>query len=114
MLVIGSALALGLRLAPAGIWTAFFGPQFSIAGKYGLPYLLSLYAATTVVYSLSVVIIAYEMSYKIANTSWVQLAFSGAVVGGHLPVSFVSAASDLDTTCADAGSAHCCRMAIPN
>ena len=79
---IGSALAIVLRLAPAGIWTEFLGPQFAIAGKYGLPYLLALYAATTVVYSLSVVIIAYEMSYKIANTGWVQLAFSGAVVAG--------------------------------
>jgi O-antigen/teichoic acid export membrane protein len=79
---IGSALALGLRLAPAGIWTTFFGPQFEIAGKHGLPFLLALYAATTVIYSLSVVIIAYEMSYKIANTGWVQLAFSGAVVAG--------------------------------
>lgn len=82
VLAIGSALALGLRLAPAGIWTALFGSQFAIAGKYGLPYLLALYAATTVVYSLSVVIIAYEMSYKIANTSWVQLAFSGVLVAG--------------------------------
>jgi hypothetical protein len=82
VLGIGSSLALGLRLAPAGMWTAFFGPQFAILGKYGLPYLLALYAATTVVYSLSVVVIAYEMSYKIANTSWVQLAFSGVVVAG--------------------------------
>lgn len=82
VLGIGSALALGLRLAPAGIWTTFFGPQFEIAGKHGLPYLLALYAITTVFYCLSVVIIAYEMSYKIANTSWVQLAFSGAVVAG--------------------------------
>jgi O-antigen/teichoic acid export membrane protein len=82
VLGIGSALALGLRLAPAGIWTAFFGPQFAIAGQGGLPYLLALYAATTVIYCLSVVIIAYEMSYKIANTSWLQLAFSGAVVAG--------------------------------
>ncbi len=82
VLGIGSALALGLRLAPAGIWTIFCGPQFEIAGKQGLPYLLALYAVTTVVYCLSVVIIAYEMSYKIANTSWVQLAFSGAVVVG--------------------------------
>ncbi len=79
---IGSALALGLRLAPAGIWTTFFGPQFAIAGKYSLPYLLALYASATVVYSLSVVIIAYEMSYKIANTSWIQLAFSGVLIAG--------------------------------
>ncbi len=78
---IGSVLALGLRVAPAGIWTTFFGPQFAIAGKYSLPYLLGLYAITTVIYSLSVVIIAYEMAYKISNT-WVQLAFSGVVVAG--------------------------------
>ena len=82
VLAIGSALALGLRLAPAGIWTALFGPQFEIAGKYGIPYLLALYATSTVIYSLSVVMITYEMSYKIANTSWVQLAFSGVVVAG--------------------------------
>ena len=82
VLAIGFALALGLRLAPAGVWTAFLGPQFEIAGKHGLPFLLALYAITTVIYSLSVVIIAYEMSYKIANTSWVQLAFSGIVVVG--------------------------------
>ena len=82
VLAIGSTLALGLRLAPAGIWTSLFGPQFEIAGQYGLPYLLALYAALTVIYSLSVVMITYEMSYKIANTSWVQLAFSGVVVAG--------------------------------
>ena len=82
VLGIGSGLALALRLAPAGIWTTFFGPQFEISGKGGLPYLLALYAITTVIYSLSVVIIAYEMSYKITNTGWVQLAFSAAVVAG--------------------------------
>jgi O-antigen/teichoic acid export membrane protein len=76
----GSALALGLILAPAGIWTTFFGSGFVIAGKYNLPYLLALYAIATIVYSLSVVIITFEMSYKIANTSWVQLAFSGVLI----------------------------------
>lgn len=82
VLTIGSAIALGLRILPGGVWTAFFGARFAIAGKYGLPYLLALYAITTVVYSLSVVFITYEMSYKIANTSWLQLAFSGVVVAG--------------------------------
>lgn len=82
VLTIGSALAIGLRFAPAWIWTAFFGAKFAIAGEHGLPYLLALYAITTVVYSLSAVIITYEMSYKIANTSWVQLAFSGVVILG--------------------------------
>jgi O-antigen/teichoic acid export membrane protein len=82
VLGMGFALVLGLRLAPPGIWALLFGSQFTIAGKFGLPYLLALYAATTVIYSLSVVIMAYEMSYKIANTSWVQLAFSGVLVAG--------------------------------
>ncbi len=82
VLGVGSALAIGLGIAPAGIWTTFFGSGFEIIGKYNLPYLLAMYAVTTVIYSLSVVIITYEMSYKIANTSWVQLAFSGVLVAG--------------------------------
>jgi O-antigen/teichoic acid export membrane protein len=82
VLSIGSTFALCLRIAPAWIWTDFFGAKFAIAGKYGFPYLLALYAITTVIYSLSVVIITYEMSYKIANTSWIQLAFSGVLIAG--------------------------------
>ena len=78
----GSALAFGLSIAPAWLWTTLFGSGFEIAGKYNLPYLLVLYAVTTIIYSLSVVIITFEMSYKIANTSWVQLAFSGVVIAG--------------------------------
>ena len=82
VLTIGSVLAIVLRFSPAWIWTAFFGDKFQIAGKYDIPYLLGLYAITTVVYSLSAVIITYEMSYKIANTSWIQLAFSVVVIAG--------------------------------
>ncbi|MFP5227717.1 MAG: lipopolysaccharide biosynthesis protein [Acidobacteriota bacterium] len=77
---IGAVIALTLRMAPAWIWARFFGSGFEIHGPYGLPYLLSMYAVTTILYCLSVVIITYEMSYKIANTSWVQLAFSGIVI----------------------------------
>jgi O-antigen/teichoic acid export membrane protein len=80
VLVSGSVLAIGLIVAPARIWTTLFGSGFEISGKYNLPYLLALYAVTTIVYSLSVVIITFEMSYKIANTSWVQLAFSGVLI----------------------------------
>jgi O-antigen/teichoic acid export membrane protein len=80
VLVTGSILAIGLGVAPAGVWTAFFGPGFEITGKYNLPYLLALYAITTIVFSLSVVITSFEMSYKIANTSWMQLLFSGVVI----------------------------------
>jgi O-antigen/teichoic acid export membrane protein len=78
----GSALALGLLITPSVLWSALFGPGFKIVGPYGVSTLLALYAATTVIYSLSVVIITFEMSYKIANASWVQLAFSGAVIAG--------------------------------
>lgn len=82
VLGIGSVLALALRLAPASLWTTFFGSGFSIPGKYGLPYLLSMYAMTTILYCLSVVLITYEMSYRIANTSWVQLGFSCVIIAG--------------------------------
>jgi O-antigen/teichoic acid export membrane protein len=80
ILVSGFVLTLGLGIAPPSVWTRFFGSGFQIAGHYNLPYLLALYAIATIVYSLSFVIITYEMSYKITNTSWVQLIFSGLVV----------------------------------
>jgi hypothetical protein len=41
-----------------------------------------LYAAATGIYSFSVVLMMYEMSRRIANTAWLQLATSGAVVIG--------------------------------
>lgn len=82
VLGIGCAIALGLRVTPDWVWTAFLGSRFEIAGPHGLSYLLALYAITSVIYSLSAVVITFEMSYKIANTSWIQLAFSGVVIGG--------------------------------
>jgi O-antigen/teichoic acid export membrane protein len=82
VLGIGSTMAIGLRIAPPSIWTTFFGAGFHIAGPFGMPYLLSLKAVVTMVFSLSITIIAYEMSYRIANTAWVQLAFAGAVIAG--------------------------------
>ena len=82
VLGIGTILVLGLGVAPSGVWTTFFGTGFEIAGRYNLPYLLALYGMTAIIYSLSVVIITFEMAYKIANTSWVQLACSGTVIAG--------------------------------
>ena len=82
VLGIGLTATLVLRLAPSSIWTILFGSHFGIATGRNLPVLLSLYAATTTVYSLSVAIIAFEMSRKIANTGWVQLAFTAVLVGG--------------------------------
>ena len=77
-----SALIFGLWLVPSFLWKTLFGAHFSL-GDYGaLAPLLILYAITTGIYSLSSVIITYEMSRKIANTSWLQLAFSGALAFG--------------------------------
>ena len=80
VLASGSAIVLLLFIAPAGIWTRLFGTGFAIAGKYNVPYLMAFYAIATVVYSLGAVIITFEMSYKIANTSSVQVAFSGILI----------------------------------
>jgi O-antigen/teichoic acid export membrane protein len=81
VLGVGVAISIALCIAPAELWTHLFGADFAITGKYNLPYLLALYALATVIYSLAGVIITFEMSYKIANTSWVQLAFSGVLLG---------------------------------
>lgn len=77
-----SALILGLSVVPSFLWRTLFGAHFGLANYRGLTSLLILYAVTTGVYSLSSVIITYEMSRKIANTSWIQLAFSGSLVVG--------------------------------
>jgi len=82
VLGIGIVLAAGLRFAPATVWSSLFGPGFLLSGSHGFPYLLALYALMTVIYSLSAVMITYEMSYKIANTSWVQLVFSVLIIAG--------------------------------
>jgi O-antigen/teichoic acid export membrane protein len=57
-----------------------FGRMFTAGSSLGS--LLALYAANAGIYSMSVVLIAYEMSRRIANTAWWQLAFSGFIVGG--------------------------------
>jgi O-antigen/teichoic acid export membrane protein len=77
-----SVLIFGLWMVPSFLWKTLFGAHFEIGNQGGLAGLLILYAITTGIYSLSSVIITYEMSRKIANTSWVQLAFSGAFALG--------------------------------
>ncbi|MGA8540181.1 MAG: hypothetical protein WB566_11830, partial [Terriglobales bacterium] len=84
LLVFGilTVLIFGLWMIPSFLWKILFGAQFGL-GHYGaLAPLLILYAVTTGVYSLSSVIITYEMSRKIANTSWLQLAFSVSLALG--------------------------------
>lgn len=78
-----AVLILGLWAIPSFLWRTLFGSHFAM-GNFGggLASMLILYAVVTGIYSLSSVMITYEMSRKIANTSWVQLAFAGAVVLG--------------------------------
>lgn len=77
-----SVLILGLWAIPSFLWRTLFGTHFELGNYGGLAALLILYAITTGIYSLSSVMITYEMSRKIANTSWLQLVFSGALVLG--------------------------------
>jgi len=77
-----SVLIGGLSTIPSFLWKIIFGAHLGQGNFGGLTMLLVLYAVATGIYSLSSVIITYEMSRKIANTSWVQLAFSGGIILG--------------------------------
>jgi O-antigen/teichoic acid export membrane protein len=79
LLVLGISIAFIViaGMFPHLIMGVIFGARFMETG-----WLLALYAAATGLYSLSVVFIAYEMSRRIANTGWLQLVFSGALVLG--------------------------------
>lgn len=79
VLVFGISLAFVAiaALFPHLIMGVIFGSRFVDIG-----WLLALYAVATGLYSLSVVFIAYEMSRRIANTGWLQLMFSVALVFG--------------------------------
>jgi O-antigen/teichoic acid export membrane protein len=79
---VGSVISLGLFVAPSWVWASLFGSGFEKIGQYHVSSLFAMYACAAIVYSLSAVIITFEMSYKIANTSWIQLAFSGALIAG--------------------------------
>ena len=92
--IILSVLILGLWAIPSVLWRALFGSHFELGNIGGLAALLILYAITTGIYSLSSVLITYEMSRKIANTSWVQLAFERSVRHWHLFVPRQLAGSD--------------------
>ena len=64
-----------LWLAPKFVIGIVFGQSFLQAES-----LFGLYAAATGLYALSVVLMTYEMSRRIANTGWLQLIFSGVMV----------------------------------
>lgn len=80
--MVTSLALLGIWIAPHGLWKTIFGAGFNLGGSNPYTSLLFLYAAAAGIYSFSVVLMMYEMSRRIANTAWLQLAASAAVVIG--------------------------------
>lgn len=76
---ISAAFMVFLGLFPDLVLRMLFGPGFH---GQGVDSLLTLYAAATGAYALAVVLTAYEISRRIANVAWLQLAFSFLVVIG--------------------------------
>ncbi|HEY3930368.1 MAG TPA: hypothetical protein VGL89_18490 [Candidatus Koribacter sp.] len=64
---------------PDSVLHVLFGAKFQIAGASNL---LLLRTLATAGYALSVVLITYEMSRRIANIGWFQLFIAGLVVAG--------------------------------
>jgi O-antigen/teichoic acid export membrane protein len=82
VILITSLFTLAVWLAPPRMWQAVLGSGFPLGHEVAYSSLLVLYAATTGIYSLAVVLMSYEISRKIGNVSWLQLGFSGAIVLG--------------------------------
>jgi O-antigen/teichoic acid export membrane protein len=68
--------------APMSLWKAVLGVTFLQASHAPFSSLLASYSAMTSVYSVAVVLLTYEMSRRIANATWIQLAFSGLLPAG--------------------------------
>jgi O-antigen/teichoic acid export membrane protein len=83
LMVTGMSAVFVLFLAafPQLVFRSLFGAHF-VSAVQGLNWLLSMNAAATGIYAISVVLITYEMSRRIANTGWLQLVVSGLIVLG--------------------------------
>lgn len=68
--------------APPRLWHALLGAGFPAGTSHFYSALLVLYALTTAIYAIAVVLMTYEISQKIGNVSWVQLGFSAAIIVG--------------------------------
>jgi O-antigen/teichoic acid export membrane protein len=79
---ISAAFTFGVWLAPRGLWRMLLGSGFPVGGHHFYSSLLALYALTTGIYALAVVLMSYEISRKIGNVGWWQLGISGAIVAG--------------------------------
>ena len=77
-----SLFTLAAWLAPTALWKAVLGKTFLDAIHASFSSLLASYSAMTSIYSVAVVLLTYEMSRRIANATWIQLAFSGLLPAG--------------------------------
>jgi len=77
---IGVVSVLGTWFAPLRLWHLVLGRGFPVASHFSG--LLAFYAGTTAIYCVGIVIMTYEISRRIGHVSWVQLAFSGAIILG--------------------------------
>ncbi|HYL12680.1 MAG TPA: hypothetical protein VEV41_06575 [Terriglobales bacterium] len=82
VVLVASTFTVAMWLAPDSLWMAVLGHGFMVQVQGSFSALLVLYAALTGIYSFSVVLMTYEMSRRIANASWLQLAFSAAIALG--------------------------------
>src|SRR5215472_14252807 len=75
--VMTSLFTVAAWMAPTVLWKAVLGKAFLDAIHASFSSLLASYSAMTSIYSVAVVLLTYEMSRRIANATWIQLAFSG-------------------------------------
>ncbi len=81
VIALSSIFVVFLAAFPNLVIHVLFGSTFHRA-NLDMGQLLTMNAIATGIYSLAVVLIAYEMSRRIANTGWFQLVVSVAVIGG--------------------------------
>ncbi len=79
--VISVIFVIFLSLVPRFVIHVLFGSGFHFP-NLDIEGLLTMNAVAMGVYALSVVLITYEMSRRIANTGWLQLLVSGLVIAG--------------------------------
>jgi O-antigen/teichoic acid export membrane protein len=79
---IATLFTLSAWLTPPAVWHTLLGSGFPVGKAHFYSSLLVLYALTTAIYAMAVVLMTYEISLKIGNLSWVQLGFSGAIIAG--------------------------------
>jgi O-antigen/teichoic acid export membrane protein len=81
VIALSSIFVIALSAFPNFVIHVLFGNGFHRV-DVDLAQLLVMNAVATGIYALAVVLIAYEMSRRIANTGWFQLVVSVAVMGG--------------------------------